>query len=102
LTSQIPLKPQISVIIYRIIQELIHNVRKHSQSPICFVQIVQTVSGISISVEEETEHGSSWLVLEDLQHIGGELRRRRYLLEHRAAGAVRAGAPLGRRQTLKS
>lgn len=53
LSRQIPLKPQKSVIIYRIIQELIHNARKHSQSPVCFVQLVETNKGLSISVEDE-------------------------------------------------
>lgn len=53
LGKSIAIEPQKSALIYRIIQELIHNVRKHAQSEICYVQIGQTEQGISISVEDE-------------------------------------------------
>lgn len=53
MSKQVPLAPQKSVIVYRIVQELLHNARKHSQSAVCFVQIVETNSGVLISVEDE-------------------------------------------------
>lgn len=53
MSRQVPLAPQKSVIIYRIIQELLHNARKHSQSAVCFVQIAETNSGFLISIEDE-------------------------------------------------
>ncbi|MEZ5173328.1 MAG: histidine kinase [Bacteroidia bacterium] len=53
LSKTISVEPQKSVILFRIVQELIHNVRKHAQSKICYVQIVEAENGISISVEDE-------------------------------------------------
>src|SRR5690606_4628493 len=43
----------VSKVLYRIIQELIHNVQKHSQSKICYVQFTYQNKLLQISVEDE-------------------------------------------------
>jgi len=43
----------LSKVLYRIVQELINNVQKHSKSKICYVQVIQQNKKLQISVEDE-------------------------------------------------
>ncbi len=51
--GKIKLNDTVKNVIYRIIQELINNVQKHSKSKVCFVQISQTNKHLVISIEDE-------------------------------------------------
>jgi len=42
-----------ATLIYRSIQELIHNVQRHSDSPVCYVQLVENNNELIVSVEDE-------------------------------------------------
>ena len=53
LSDTIPLIPSTSILLYRSIQELIHNVQKHAQAPSCFVQISQLKNELILTVEDE-------------------------------------------------
>jgi len=47
------LEPIVATLIYRSVQELIHNVQKHSGSSVCFVQLVMHANELIVSVEDE-------------------------------------------------
>jgi len=51
--QRISIDSQTSTILYRIIQELVNNVKKHAKSNICFVQTSIQNSELSISIEDE-------------------------------------------------
>ena len=53
LKTSINLEPSISSVLYRSLQELIHNAQKHSDSAICHVQLAQMQNTIVLSVEDE-------------------------------------------------
>ncbi len=49
----ISLDPSVSILLYRSVQELIHNAQKHAKSPSCVVQVSQLDDELIISVEDE-------------------------------------------------
>ena len=49
----IEIDSQTATILYRIVQELINNVKKYSKSNICFVQTSKQNSTLTISIEDE-------------------------------------------------
>lgn len=51
--SQIQLDPSISILIYRSIQELVHNVIKHAQTKACTIQLSKLNQDLVFSVEDE-------------------------------------------------
>jgi signal transduction histidine kinase len=53
LSENISLDPSISVLLYRSVQELIHNAQKHSGSNQCVVQISKLENELIISIEDE-------------------------------------------------
>lgn len=53
LTTPIPLPPSQSILLYRSIQELIHNAQKYSKAPSCIVQISKLNDELILSVEDE-------------------------------------------------
>jgi len=53
LRNTISLTPSESTLLYRSIQELIHNVQKHAESPSCIVQVSQLENELVLSVEDE-------------------------------------------------
>lgn len=48
-----PLEPSIAILIYRSMQEFIHNAQKHSKSNVCYIQLSQLNNELIISVEDE-------------------------------------------------
>lgn len=53
LQKNVSLDPSVSILLYRSVQELIHNAQKHAQSPLCTVQVSQLAEEVIISVEDE-------------------------------------------------
>jgi len=51
--TEIVLEDKIKNVLYRVVQELINNVQKHSKSNVCFVQLSQTTDELVITVEDE-------------------------------------------------
>ncbi|MBL1280605.1 MAG: hypothetical protein COA33_010045 [Fluviicola sp.] len=53
LKTMLLLNPSVSIILYRSVQELIHNAQKHSEGTVCYVQISQLNKELILSVEDE-------------------------------------------------
>ncbi|MFT6982244.1 MAG: signal transduction histidine kinase [Crocinitomicaceae bacterium] len=53
LQTAFSLDPSISVLLYRSMQELIHNAQKHSRSSVCHVQVSKLLQELVLSVEDE-------------------------------------------------
>ena len=79
--EEINLVQSVSIVLYRIMQELINNVVKHAQSPICYVQVTLINNELILSIEDEgvgfvkTKNINSQGLLsieKRLQDIGGE------------------------------
>lgn len=81
LKKTIELDPNVSIILYRSLQELIHNAQKHSESKVCYVQLSQLNDLIVLSIEDEgigfdSIHANSQglnSLRKRLSEIGGEL-----------------------------
>lgn len=75
------LDPSLSIILYRSLQELIHNAQKHAESDVCHVQLSKATHGITLTVEDEgkgfsiSQGDSQGLnsLRKRLAEIGGEL-----------------------------
>lgn len=75
LRNLIPLDPSVSIILYRSVQELIHNVQKHAQIPSCVVQVSQLADEVIITVEDEgIGFDSTQLKGQGLESMGQRLR----------------------------
>jgi two-component system NarL family sensor kinase len=53
LNEPLSLDPSISILLFRSMQELIHNAQKHSQSLVCYVQVSKLNQELILSVEDE-------------------------------------------------
>ena len=53
LREVVALDPTVSILLYRSVQELIHNAQKHAKSESCFVQVSLLDQDLVISVEDE-------------------------------------------------
>jgi signal transduction histidine kinase len=51
--GNINLNDKVKNVVYRIVQELVNNVQKHSKSKVCFVQLSQNDSHLTVSIEDE-------------------------------------------------